>query len=270
MVGSGATRGAGVKVALSGLGGDELFAGYPVFARSAQLARLNWLAAWPKGLRRLLGRAYTAFKPVMTARKQAEILAGHYFDVAHTYPVSRQMFLRSDLQRMLTSEVPLRNYVFSWLVKELAPGKKAFGLPFLSQVSLAEMRTYMGHTLLRDADQFSMAHALEVRMPFLDHRLVAAALAAPDSDKFPSSPKRLLVESLDGLLPDDVVNRPKMGFVLPWESWMRGELKPVCERGLQSSKTALGCSPTLLRPWNARSWPEKPSGLEPRGRWSPR
>lgn len=233
---SGATRGAGVKVALSGLGGDELFAGYPVFARSAQLARLNWLAAWPKGLRRLAGRAYTTFKPGMTARKQAEILAGHYFDVAHTYPVSRQMFLRSDLQRMLTSEVPLRNDVFSWLVKELAPGKKAFGLPFLSQVSLAEMRTYMGHTLLRDADQFSMAHALEVRVPFLDHRLVAAALAAPDSEKFPSSPKRLLVESLDGLLPDGVVNRPKMGFVLPWESWMRGELKHVCERGLQSLK----------------------------------
>ena len=233
---SGATRGAGVKVALSGLGGDELFAGYPVFARSAQLARLNWLAAWPKGLRRLAGKAYTALKPGMTARKQAEILAGHYFDVAHTYPLSRQMFLRSDLQRMLTSDVPLRNDVFSWLVKELAPGKKAFGLPFLSQVSLAEMRTYMGHTLLRDADQFSMAHALEVRVPFLDHRLVAAALAAPDADKFPSSPKRMLVESLDGLLPDEVVNRPKMGFVLPWESWMRGELRPVCERGLQSLK----------------------------------
>jgi asparagine synthase (glutamine-hydrolysing) len=98
------------------------------------------------------------------------------------------------------------------------------------------MRSYMGHTLLRDADQFSMAHALEVRVPFLDHRLVAAALAAPDSDKFPSSPKRLLVESLDGLLPDDVVNRPKMGFVLPWEAWMRGELKGVCEAGLQSLK----------------------------------
>ena len=130
----------------------------------------------------------------MTARKQAEILAGHYFDVAHTYPLSRQMFLRSDLQRMLTSDVPLQNDVFSLLVKELAPGKKAFSLPFLSQVSLAEMRTYMGHTLLRDADQFSTAHALQMRVPFLDHRLVAAAFASPDADKLPSSPKRLLVE----------------------------------------------------------------------------
>ena len=233
---SGATRRAGVKVALSGLGGDELFAGYPVFERSARLAKLNWLGSWPKGGRRLLGKLLVAARPGMTSRKQAEIFGGHYFDVAHTYPLSRQMFLRSDLQRMLASDVPLTNPVFRWLVAELAPGKKAFGLPFLSQVSLAEMRTYMGHTLLRDADQFSMAHALEVRVPFLDHRLVAAALASPDAQKFPTSPKRLLVEALDGLLPDDVLNRPKMGFVLPWESWLRGELKEVCDAGLQSLK----------------------------------
>ena len=233
---SGATRRAGVKVALSGLGGDELFAGYPVFERSARLAKLNWLGSWPKGGRRLLGKMLVAARPGMTSRKQAEIFGGHYFDVAHTYPLSRQMFLRADLQRMLASDVPLTNPVFRWLVAELAPRKKAFGLPFLSQVSLAEMRTYMGHTLLRDADQFSMAHALEVRVPFLDHRLVAAALASPDAQKFPTSPKRLLVEALDGLLPDDVVNRPKMGFVLPWESWLRGELKEVCDAGLQSLK----------------------------------
>ena len=233
---SGATRRAGVKVALSGLGGDELFAGYPVFERSAQLAKLNWLGSWPKGGRRLLGRLLVAARPGMTSRKKAEILGGHYFDVAHTYPVSRQMFLRADLQRMLAADVPLTNPVFQWLVAELAPGRKAFGLPFLSQVSLAEMRTYMGHTLLRDADQFSMAHALEVRVPFLDHRLVAAALASPDGQKFPTSPKRLLVESLDGLLPDNVVNRPKMGFVLPWDSWMRGALRDVCTSGLQSLK----------------------------------
>ena len=124
------------------------------------------------------------------------------------------MFLRTDLQHMLTAEVPLRNEVFKWLVAELAPGKKAFGLPFLSQVSLAEMRTYMGHTLLRDADQFSMAHALEVRVPFLDHKLWPPP-SPPQTRKSAPLPTKLLVESLDGLLPDEVVNRPKMGFVLP-------------------------------------------------------
>jgi len=233
---SGATRRAGVKVALSGLGGDELFAGYDVFERSAQLANLAWLASWPRGGRKWVGKAYAALKPGMTSRKMAEVLAGNYFDLAHTYPLSRQIFLRDDLDRMLSSDVPRRNAVFEWLVKELAPGRKSFGLPFLSQVSVAEMRTYMGHTLLRDADQFSMAHALEVRVPFLDHRLVGAALASPDRDKYPHTPKRLLIESLDGLLPDEVVNRPKMGFVLPWEVWMRGELREVCTSGLAMLK----------------------------------
>ena len=75
-----------------------------------------------------------------------------------------------------------------------------------------------------------------MRVPFLDHRLVAAALASPDGQKFPTSPKRLLVDSLDGLLPDNVVNRPKMGFVLPWDLWMRGALRDVCTSGLQSLK----------------------------------
>ena len=127
---------------------------------------------------------------------------------------------------MLKPNVPLNNALFQWLVKALAPGTAALGLPFLSQVSIAELRTYMGHTLLRDADQFSMAHALEVRVPFLDHRLVAAALAAPDVDKYPTTPKRLLVDALDGLLPEDLVNRPKMGFVMPWEAWMRPVQRP--------------------------------------------
>ena len=94
----------------------------------------------------------------------------------------------------------------------------------------------MAHTLLRDADQFSMAHALEMRVPLLDHRVVAAALAAPDSVKFPSSPKPLLVDAVADLLPADLVNRPKMGFVLPWEHWMRRELLGTCQQGLAALK----------------------------------
>jgi asparagine synthase (glutamine-hydrolysing) len=82
--------------------------------------------------------------------------------------------------------------------------------------------------LLRDTDQMSMAHALEVRVPFLDHELVEFVLGVSDGLKYPHTPKRLLIDALGDLLPTEVVDRPKMGFTLPWPGWMRGELAPFC------------------------------------------
>lgn len=227
-----ATKAAGITVALSGLGGDELFAGYPVFQRSRQLLEWRWLGSWPVGLRRVAGKLLVANKGTVTARKQAAILAGDYFDLEHTYPLSRQLFLEEDIRRIWRGGRVPGNRVFAWLSAEIEPGSAGFNLPFFSKVSVAELGTYLGHTLLRDTDQMSMAHALEVRVPFLDHRLVTAALAVPDAWKVPTTPKKLLTDALGDLLPPEVTQRPKMGFVLPWAEWMRGPLKPMCERGL--------------------------------------
>ena len=91
----------------------------------------------------------------------------------------------------------------------------------------------MHDVLLRDTDQMSMAHGLEVRVPLLDHLLVELVMALPDSVKQPDgTPKRLLVESLGGLLPDSIVHRPKQGFTLPFDPWMRGPLRSFCEERL--------------------------------------
>jgi asparagine synthase (glutamine-hydrolysing) len=78
----------------------------------------------------------------------------------------------------------------------------------------------------------SMAVALEVREPFLDYKLLDFVLSVHDSYKFPHTPKKLLVDSLGDLLPSEIVNRTKMGFTLPWQSWMKNELKTFCEKNI--------------------------------------
>ena len=106
---------------------------------------------------------------------------------------------------------------------------------FLARVSFAEARTYMHDVLLHDTDQMSMAHGLEVRVPLLDHPLVDWVVSLPDRCKQSNgTPKRLLVEALGPLLPEDIVHRPKQGFTLPFEPWMRGALRPFCERHLDA------------------------------------
>ena len=95
----------------------------------------------------------------------------------------------------------------------------------------------MHDVLLRDTDQMSMAHALEVRVPLLDHILVEYLMGLPDAYKRSNgTPKRLLVESLDGLLPDEIVHRPKQGFTLPFELWMHGALRRFCEERLSPER----------------------------------
>ena len=235
---SGTTHEAGVTVALSGLGSDEIFAGYPVVDRSVQLMKHQWIASWPRGLRRLVGMSYQTLFPGEGSRKRAEILAGNYFALEHTYPLSRQLFLDSDVKQILGSKTLANNAVFEWITDSFRPGKEAFALPFLSKVSLAELHTYLGHTLLRDTDMFSMAHSLEVRTPFLDHNLVTKVLALPDSLKPPRSsshpPKSLLVKALDGIVSEDISMREKQGFVLPWDAWLKGPLDQIYSEGIDA------------------------------------
>jgi asparagine synthase (glutamine-hydrolysing) len=111
------------------------------------------------------------------------------------------------------------------------------GLGFFAAVSYAEARTYMHDVLLRDTDQMSMAHALEVRVPLLDHVLVEYVMGLPDHCKLNGgTPKALLVESLTGLLPPETVHRPKQGFTLPFAVWMRGALKEFCAARLSRER----------------------------------
>ena len=103
----------------------------------------------------------------------------------------------------------------------------------MAELSWGEISHYMRDTLLRDSDSMSMAHSIELRVPFLDHPLVTRLLAYPARDKFnPHRPKDLLLRATQDLIPEQIWNRPKMGFSLPMRSWMLGPLRDYCRDGL--------------------------------------
>jgi asparagine synthase (glutamine-hydrolysing) len=237
---SSAVSSAGVKVALSGLGGDELFAGYSSFARLERSA--PYLKMWgrlPSTLRMVAARAVGTLGGASVATaKTSSILEGNG-TIASVYPPLRQV-LSTTQRRSLLSEELLSQMGCVQDPYTLALGKAFARYPdvgVLSQVSYAEARTYMHDVLLRDTDQMSMAHALEVRVPLLDHKLVEYVMGLPDAHKRSNgTPKRLLVESLNGLLPPEVVHRPKQGFTLPFDLWMRGSLRAYCEERLNTER----------------------------------
>jgi len=104
------------------------------------------------------------------------------------------------------------------------------------------------NTLLRDTDSASMANSLEVRVPFLDHRLVEFAGRLPmNAKRTRGIPKSLLIEALSDLLPEDVVDQPKRTFTLPWEVWLRGTL------GVQISQDLANLAPPLRQYLNPRA-----------------
>jgi len=231
-----AVRAAGVKVALSGLGGDEFFGGYPSFHRMEKMAALG--LAWrhsPPAARRAAAAAVRAIGGGSVATKKTAALLETDGTVPEAFPLMRQMFSPEQRVELLASPVleasASQSDPYVALLRQAMEGDQPTDT--MQLVSYAEARTYMHDVLLRDTDQMSMRHGLEVRVPLLDHHIVEYVMGLPDSIKRPNGyPKRLLMESLSCGLPGDIVDRPKQGFVLPFDPWMRAELRPLCEHHL--------------------------------------
>ncbi len=210
----------GIKVAMSGVGGDELFAGYPSFKQWHSINQKKWIWNSPQFLRKFTS-LFLSSKNNKTARIK-ELILSKNLSIDTFYPLVRQVFSKKEIESILKDQVqasvnsPLSTSHF----------------PLLSQFSIAELTGYTHHTLLKDTDQFSMAVSLEVREPFFDHELIEYVLQIPDNIKYPNYAKQLLVESLGDLLPNEIVHRKKQGFVFPWEVWMKNELKEFCETNI--------------------------------------
>jgi len=236
-----AAKNMGLKVALSGLGGDELFAGYNSFSLVPQLNKIKKiLNSLPAGLRKQLTNLVSILMgPSDKNTKLNHLIKGQY-NGAHVYFLFRSLFCEQELGNLFSDPLILKKEMTKNLISTQELIDSRSGLSPVDLVSYLEMTHYMTTTLLRDTDMMSMAHGLEIRVPLLDHKLVELMFSIPSNMKIKQgTPKPLLVNSLTRKLPDAIVRRKKMGFTFPFEVWMRGAMRPELESVLLSPSVKL-------------------------------
>jgi asparagine synthase (glutamine-hydrolysing) len=202
-----------VTVVLSGEGADEVFGGYPVHGHMAALERYRRL---PPALRGMLAPALGAFGPKWRkyAALAAEPLERRYLGVSLADPLT--------LQRLLPPQPPAGES----LEERLAPLYAAVaGADARRRMAHVDLLTWLPDDLLHKADRMTMASSLELRVPFLDHRLVELGLALPSRWRGRGwSTKRLLRSALSDVLPPAIARRGKVGFPVPLAALFRGSL----------------------------------------------
>jgi asparagine synthase (glutamine-hydrolysing) len=247
-----AARQGGLKVALSGLGSDEIFGGYSTFVSTPRASFVAGLGRWiPGPFRRLTARAAVGIAAGDAVRKAAAAWRSPS-DFPHAYYFTRLLFTPSRVRRLLAPYFESVEYSDShenpWRERMRETTRQAGRLDSFTSVSCFELQSYMVNTLLRDTDTASMANSLEVRVPFLDHRLVEFVGRLPKRAKYARGiPKSLLIEALSDLLPDEVVGQSKRTFTLPLDVWLRGSL------GVRLSQDLANLTPPLQQYLNPRA-----------------
>jgi asparagine synthase (glutamine-hydrolysing) len=245
----------GVTVAISGTGGDELFAGYPWFMSMVLQQRhglkkpFNMISRIPEGIFGL--SVLDQWISTLWGERLHKVRSRSGF--LNRYADQYRIFGPIVTARLLSPELQRQARVGRMESRDLAPMVEFNNGSTVEQVTGLCLRGYTSNQLLRDIDATSMAHSLEVRVPYLDIIIADMALSLPDDaklnqlDRLPSSTqssyretgaKRILIDIGRPLLPKDFDVQPKRGFAMPFDSWLCGPLKDVFLDSL--SESAIG------------------------------
>ncbi len=222
-----------IKVALSGLGGDEVFASYPSFNQIPRIAR--YLRQFKNNAKfgKIVRKATSPWLGMFTSPKYAGLVEyGGSFEGA--YLLRRALHMPWELAAILGSEVAEHGLAVLDTLPRLRSSIEGIASPRL-RVSALEMQWYMRHQLLRDADWAGMGRSIEIRVPFVDVEFVkkTAAIFA----KYPQITKAQVAHAVASDLPANVLDRPKTGFTVPVREWMLTDNEEsktfVSDRGLR-------------------------------------
>jgi asparagine synthase (glutamine-hydrolysing) len=224
----------GIVVALSGLGGDEIFGGYNLFRRVPRTyAVMSWLSLLPRPMRVIAAKLATILTSQVARHKAKEIavldtgLIGLYFQYRRLVSNFGLGMLGLDAKTLDLSE--------DFQVRDFRYEDCYVSADHVASVGRMDASFYLQNILLRDSDVFGMANSLEIRVPFLDRDLVEWAFRLPGDVLLPRKVplKYLLRKICADLYAESQIRQPKRGFAIPWAAWLRGPLRELMEDNLR-------------------------------------
>lgn len=227
-----------VKVVLTGEGSDETLAGYGRYQKALSLLNYGekYESMTPSFLRGAVRGGVATLPGVLNRKLNRTFLSRDsdienlFFDNFAVFPkaMQRQLFRRETRERIEnTSPYVLQNQLL----------EKCDAENVLEKLLYADTKTYL-HELLMKQDQMSMAASIESRVPFLDHKLVEFTARMPREMKLRGrTTKWILREAMKGILPAEILDRPKMGFPVPIGRWFRGEFKHIIDEFVLGDRT---------------------------------